>query len=87
MPDKRPQEEKDKQGLPPQEDAWDEDEMIWDTNMVASSMECTGLIPAAPANQEEIDSYAEIYGVPQPKKDVNNGLQKEKGVNGGINHA
>ena len=87
MADKRPQEEKDKQGLPPQEDVWDEDEMFWDSNMVASSLECTGLIPAAPADKSEVDSYAEIYGVPQPKQEADHGLQKEKGTNGGLHHA
>lgn len=28
---------------------------------VASATECTGLIPAAPADEPEVDSYSEIY--------------------------
>ncbi|HJD24220.1 MAG TPA: hypothetical protein H9694_08785 [Firmicutes bacterium] len=31
---------------------------------VASSMECTGLIPAAPESSAEVDSYSEIYDIP-----------------------
>lgn len=31
---------------------------------VASSMECTGLIPAAPESNAEVDSYSEIYDIP-----------------------
>ena len=31
---------------------------------VASTTECTGLIPAAPASPSEVDSYSDIYDVP-----------------------
>ena len=44
---------------------------------VASSMECTGLSPAAPAAPAEVDSYSEIYDIPLAKnaKDANHHLQ------------
>lgn len=44
---------------------------------VASAMECTGLIPAAPATTAEVDSYSDIYDIPLAKsaKDANNHLQ------------
>ena len=37
-------------------------------NAVVSATECTGLISIPPQNEEEADSYAEIYVVP---KEVN----------------
>lgn len=48
----------------------DEDERILfdDEFSVASSMECTGLIPAAPANESEVKSYREIYDIPLADK-------------------
>ena len=44
---------------------------------VASSMDCTGLIPAAPESSEEVDSYSDIYDIPladDPAR-ANHGLQ------------
>ncbi len=35
---------------------------------VASATECTGLIPAPPANEAEAESYTELYPIPQPPK-------------------
>lgn len=35
---------------------------------VASSMECTGLIPAAPSTESEVDSYSSLYDIPLPKE-------------------
>ena len=34
---------------------------------VASTTECTGLIPSAPASGAEADSYSDIYDVPLAK--------------------
>ena len=43
----------------------DDDRMIFDDPfVVASGMECTGLIPAAPFDDSEIDSYSQIYDIP-----------------------
>lgn len=38
-----------------------------DQNTVASSTECTGLIPTPPMSVDEAESYNEIYDIPQPK--------------------
>ena len=35
-----------------------------ETFLVASTMDCTGLIPSLPANQDEIDSYQELHHIP-----------------------
>ena len=45
---------------------------------VASSMECTGLIPAAPVTDAAADSYGDLYDIPLAKdgKETNHGLQK-----------
>ncbi len=34
---------------------------------IASSTECTGMIPGPPLDDAEVDAYAEIYSVPQQK--------------------
>lgn len=39
-----------------------------DMDNVASVTECTGLIPAAPACDDEVDAYAEICSIPHPKQ-------------------
>lgn len=50
---------------------------LFDGDNVASATECTGLIPTPPLSEEEAESYTEIYNIPQPKNNVNNGLQHE----------
>lgn len=44
---------------------------------VASSMDCTGLIPSAPASEHEVDSYNELCDIPlaSDPKDANHHLQ------------
>lgn len=40
---------------------------------VASSTDCTGLIPSPPINDEESDSYTDLNSIPKPrdfKRDV-----------------
>jgi len=32
---------------------------------VASSTECTGLIPALPVSDDDLQSYSEIYNIPE----------------------
>ncbi len=39
-------------------------EIFDDRFCVASGMECTGLIPAAAYNADEIESYSQIYDIP-----------------------
>ncbi|MCI9415385.1 MAG: hypothetical protein HFJ79_09470 [Clostridiales bacterium] len=59
----------------------DKNEQLFDEMYpVASSMECTGLIPAAPATESEVESYSEIYDIPlaKDKKDANNRMQNLK---------
>ena len=43
-----------------------------------SSTECTGLIPSAPTDEAQIDSYAEIYDIPLSKDKTNAKLQDER---------
>ena len=43
-----------------------------DIDNVASATDCTGLIPSAPINDEEVDAYAEICPIPHPKQDGQN---------------
>lgn len=43
------------------------------TNSVASATECTGLMMRPPQNEEEADSYTDIYVVPEQ---VNYGEQR-----------
>ena len=42
-------------------DAQDGEELFNDSMSVSSMTECTGLIPAAPVSEPEIDSYSAIY--------------------------
>ena len=51
---------------PPLYDA-DGDSIFDETFNVASSTECTGLIPSAPLSGAQADSYSEIYDVPFAK--------------------
>ena len=37
--------------------------MFENTFSVASTTECTGLVPAAPADRDKVESYADIYDV------------------------
>lgn len=72
---------KDKQGLPKSYDpALDDMLALEDSNVVASSTECTGLTPSAIQNGEESESYTDIYPVPLPGQEVDNRLQKEQGI-------
>lgn len=46
------------------EDPMDGREIFDDLFNVASGMECTGLIPSAPYDANEIRSYSDIYDIP-----------------------
>ena len=56
--------------IPRPYDAGGDDYLYDDLFSVASSMECTGLIPAAPDSVSEVDSYSEIYDIPLTKNSV-----------------
>ncbi len=66
-------EKKKQHGYPPYDD-----DKFYDMGSVASASDCTGLIPSPPANEGEAESYAELYNIPQPTDELNNGLQNIK---------
>ncbi|MGI6161430.1 MAG: hypothetical protein ACOYJD_05300 [Christensenellales bacterium] len=45
------------------------DDHFLDANVVTSSTECTGLIPALPMTEGESESYSELYGIPHQEID------------------
>ena len=45
---------------------FDEDENLYET--VVSSTECTGLIPAIPETEEELENLEELYELPREKE-------------------
>lgn len=48
------------------------DAAFYDVEKVASTMDCTGLIPAAVTDEAEAQSYAELYAVhPVKPEDLN----------------
>jgi len=55
----------------------EDEDSFFDAQSVVSATECTGLIQNSPGSEEEVESYTQIYEVPQPKGKVNNGLQQE----------
>lgn len=50
---------------------------ILNAENVASATECTGLIPSAPADEHEMDSYASLYSIPNTKKPDQKGKPKQ----------
>ncbi len=52
-----------------------DDDKSFDSNIVVSSTECTGLIPTPPLSVAETESYTEIYHIPQPKIKADKDLQ------------
>ena len=55
----------------------DGEELFDDLSSVASSMECTGLVPSAPISTSELNAYGEIYDIPLQKnsKEANHHMQ------------
>lgn len=51
-----------------------------DSDSIPSSMECTGLIPTPPKSEAEAEAYTEIYDIPKPENDHENGIQSAKGI-------
>lgn len=44
---------------------------------VASSMECTGLMPSLPYTEDEAESYSNIYSVPAPRQIDDEEIEKK----------
>ena len=57
------------------------DDIIFDVDTVASSMDCTGPIPTPPTSEAEAESYTELYTIPRPEQDEDNGYQQLKKKN------
>ena len=55
----------------------EDEDYYFDSESVVSSTECTGLMQTPPISVDEAECYTDIYDVPQPKNEVNNGLQHE----------
>ncbi|TQI65863.1 hypothetical protein [Clostridium sp. KNHs216] len=54
----------------------DQDSFFYTDNVI-SSTECTGLIQTPPVSEGEAEAYTEIYHIPKPENEENNGLQHE----------
>ena len=54
-----------------------DEDSFFDSESVVPATECTGLIQAPPASEDEAKAYTEICDVPKPENKVNNGLQHE----------
>ncbi|HHW46905.1 MAG TPA: hypothetical protein GXX17_08400 [Clostridiales bacterium] len=50
-------------------------DILYENTSVVSATDCTGLMYAPPTSEYEVESYKEIYDIPQPVEEVNNGLQ------------
>jgi hypothetical protein len=46
----------------------EDDVSFMNEQSVASSMECTGLMPSLPATEDEAESYSDLYSVPAPRQ-------------------
>lgn len=52
-----------------------DNDKFFDSNVVVSSTECTGLMPTPPLSVDEAESYTEIYDLPQPKVKADKGMR------------
>lgn len=43
------------------------DPLVWDVEKLASTTECTGLVPAAIQTPEEAENYSRLYAIHQQK--------------------
>ena len=50
----------------PDDDNFDLDLIDSCTNNVVSGMECTGLVPTPPEDEQESDAYTDLYTIPKP---------------------
>lgn len=64
----------DKQKVAPSITETDED-TLFNLDTVASATECTGLMPTPPISEDEVESYTDLYSIPQPDEPVDNGFQ------------
>ena len=51
---------------------------------VASSMECTGLMPSLPDTEDEAESYSKLYPVPAPRQAKDSETREKSSRDGGI---
>jgi hypothetical protein len=58
-------------GYPPYDD-----DKFYDIEQVSSAHDYTGMIPTPPQNESEAEAYSDLMNVPQPKGEVDNGLQR-----------
>lgn len=58
--------EKNRRGIPLYQD---EHDPFAHLDFVASSSDCTGLVPTPPCNEEEAESYAQLHNIPKPQND------------------
>lgn len=53
-------------------DKWEmTEDPFYDLSHVASTHECTGLVPSAVEDQEESEAYGELYAIHPPKSQKN----------------
>jgi len=62
-------------------------ELFDDTFTVFSATECTGLIPAAPADEAAADAYSDLYDIPlaQDAEEARHDLQSEHKTPNAVN--
>ncbi len=78
--DRKPEQEKPEPTIKLKDDA-----SFLEDSTVASANECTGLMPSAPATEDEAEEYQDLYAVPAPpqwqddgKKDTNGPRPQQK---------
>ena len=52
------------------------DDRFYDIESIVSTNDCTGLVPTPPKSEYEAESYSDLLNIPQPKGEVDNGLQR-----------
>lgn len=68
---------KEKKQKSEQKSVQHDNEIFFSLDAIASSTECTGLIPSAPVDPAESESYMEIYNIHFPEEGENNHLQQD----------
>ena len=53
-----------------------DDDKFYDIESVISANDCTGLVPTPPKSEYEAESYSDLLNIPQPKGEIDNGLQR-----------
>lgn len=63
--------DKKKQGYP----SYDDDK-YYNIESTVSANDYTGMVPTPPKSEYEAESYSDLLNVPQPKGEVDNGMQR-----------